>query len=133
MAALNSQQHKDCILGSTEFASELVVKITKYLESDQMVIENEEIKKLASLIEIQEKKFDISIKVKKEQSGPNLAITLLYPNEFEILRRKNNIPIDLFISSISGAESWLATGGKSGSPFMRSFNDLVVIKKIPKG
>lgn len=133
MAALNSQQHKDCILGSTEFSSELVVKITKYLESEQMVIENEEIKKLASLIEIQEKKFDISIKVKKEQSNPNIAITLLYPNEFEILRRKNNIPIDLFISSIAGAESWLATGGKSGSPFMRSFNDLLVIKKIPKG
>jgi hypothetical protein len=27
----------------------------------------------------------------------------------------------------------LATGGKSGSPFMRSYNDLLVIKKIPKG
>lgn len=31
---------------------------------------------------------------------------------------------------MAGAESWLASGGKSGSPFMRSFNDLLVIKKV---
>ena len=50
-----------------------------------------------------------------------------------MLRRKNNISLDLFISSITGADHWMATGGKSGSPFMRSYNDLLVIKKIPKG
>lgn len=61
-----------------------------------------------------------------------MDIILLFPNEFEVLRRKNNIPIDLFISSIAGAEAWLATGGKSGSAFMRSYNDLLVIKKIKK-
>ena len=55
---------------------------------------------------------------------------LLYPNEFEILRRSKNIPLKLFIESIAGAERWLASGGKSGSPFMRSYNDLLVIKKI---
>jgi len=32
-----------------------------------------------------------------------------------------------------GAGNWLASGGKSGSPFMRAYNDLLVIKKIPKG
>lgn len=50
-----------------------------------------------------------------------------------MLRRKNNINLDLFISSIAGADHWINTGGKSGSPFMRSYNDLLVIKKIPKG
>jgi hypothetical protein len=49
------------------------------------------------------------------------------------LRRKNNIPLDLFISSIVGAQSWINSGGKSGAPFMRSYNDLLVIKKIPRG
>jgi hypothetical protein len=57
---------------------------------------------------------------------------MLFPNEFEILRRKSNISLDLFIESISGASYWVNSGGKSGSPFMRSFNDLLVIKKIPK-
>ena len=50
-----------------------------------------------------------------------------------MLRRKNGIPLDLFISSIAGADNWIASGGKSGSPFMRSYNDLLVIKKVPKG
>lgn len=31
---------------------------------------------------------------------------------------------------MGGAEAWLATGGKSGSSFMRSFNDLIVIKRV---
>jgi len=57
-------------------------------------------------------------------------VNFLFPNEFEQLRRKKNIPLPLFIESVGGAEAWLATGGKSGSPFMRSFNDLLVIKKV---
>jgi len=38
--------------------------------------------------------------------------------------------LELFIESVGGSEAWLASGGKSGSPFMRSFNDLLVIKKV---
>jgi hypothetical protein len=76
--------------------------------------------------------FDISSKFKKD-NAVSLEMIIIEPNEFEMLRRKNNISLELFISSIAGADHWMATGGKSGSPFMRSYNDLLVIKKIPKG
>jgi hypothetical protein len=36
----------------------------------------------------------------------------------------------LYIQTIAGVESWANTGGKSGSPFMRAHNDLVIVKKI---
>jgi 1-phosphatidylinositol-3-phosphate 5-kinase len=47
-----------------------------------------------------------------------------------MLRRKKNIPLPLFIESLIGAEKWLASGGKSGCSFMRSFNELLVVKKV---
>ncbi len=56
----------------------------------------------------------------------------LYPNEFQLLRKKKNIPIEIFIESIAGSQAWMNTGGKSGASFMRSFNDLIVIKRIPQ-
>jgi len=62
----------------------------------------------------------------------SIEITSLYPNEFEILRKKKNIPLELFIESVAGSDAWMASGGKSGASFMRSFNDLIVIKKIPQ-
>lgn len=77
--------------------------------------------------------FQIHDRKHKEVNNSAYELTLLYPNEFEILRRKKSIPLELFIESVAGAEAWLATGGKSGSSFMRSFNDLIVIKKLPKG
>ncbi len=49
-----------------------------------------------------------------------------------MLRRSKNIPITTYIESIAGADRWLASGGKSGSSFMRSFNDLLVIKAVPE-
>jgi len=46
------------------------------------------------------------------------------------LRESLGINAELFIPTISGAESWVTNGGKSGSLFMRSHNDLVVVKRI---
>lgn len=105
--------------------------MNKPLLENEVKLDNEELRKLENVIEVHERMFDISAKMTKKTSNVvSIDVTFLYPNEFEMLRRKKQIPLDLFIESVTGAESWLASGGKSGSPFMRSFNDLIVIKKV---
>lgn len=66
----------------------------------------------------------------KKPNYPLIEVNILYPNSFQELRKSQNIPLELFIPTIAGSESWITSGGKSGSPFMRSHNDLVVVKKI---
>ena len=43
-------------------------------------MDNEDTKKLASLIESQERKYDIGSKVKKDLISLNLNIIMVYPN-----------------------------------------------------
>ena len=59
--------------------NELTVKLNKYMDDEPPLNENEELKKLVSLIESQERKFDLVGKVKRE-STTSLSITMLYPN-----------------------------------------------------
>lgn len=49
---------------------------------------------------------------------------------FEKIRNESGIDIDQYIQTMAGLESWVNTGGKSGSPFMRAHNDLVIVKRI---
>lgn len=98
----------------------------------EIIVENDELRKLVTVIEVHERMFQINQKIAKETKNVAIEITSLYPNEFEILRKKKNIPLDLFIETVAGSDAWMASGGKSGASFMRSFNDLIVIKKIPQ-
>lgn len=66
----------------------------------------------------------------KKASHPIIEVNVLYPKQFEKLREQQGINIELFIPTIAGAEPWMTMGGKSGSLFMRSHNDLVVVKRI---
>ena len=50
------------------------------MESEQAVIENEEIKRLSMLLDIQEKKYDVFSKIKKDLAGINMDFTILFPN-----------------------------------------------------
>lgn len=48
--------------------------------------------------------FDIANRIKKVAPRENAYdINILHPNEFEQLRRKNNISLELFIESVGGA------------------------------
>lgn len=72
------------------------------------------------------------LKIPKERkpNHPNLEVNVLFPKHFERLRGSLKIGIELFIPTIAGAEPWITMGGKSGSLFMRSHNDLAVVKRI---
>jgi hypothetical protein len=100
----------------------------KFLEGE-IRTESEELKKAEAAIGVYERMLDVGSKNKKS-SNSVYEVTLLCPYEFEVFRRKNEINLELFIKSVAGAEAWMATGGKSGCSFMRSFNNLIIIKRI---
>lgn len=78
-SALNSQIHKECIEDSSKYEKELVIKMNRYMEGD-LRVEQEELKKLETVIEVHERMFDIANRVKKNTGIPNYEVNFLYPN-----------------------------------------------------
>ena len=70
------------------------------------------------------------MQINTQKKIPLCEVTVLYPQMFERIRNLSDISIELYIYTMAGVETWITTGGKSGSPFMRAHNDLVIVKKI---
>ncbi len=94
----------------------------------ELLSDQEEIKKINNFLDTQEKM--LKLPKDKRPNHPNIEVNILYPKLFEKLRQSCEIDISLYIPTIAGAEPWVTMGGKSGSLFMRSHNDLVVFKSL---
>ena len=70
------------------------------------------------------------MQIQRHKKIPMIEVNILYPQMFEKIRAESDIDINLYINTITGVDAWISNGGKSGSPFMRAHNDLVIIKKI---
>lgn len=57
-------------------------------------------------------------------------VTVLHHAEFEQIRNGEGINFKDFLRAILGCASWDNTGGKSGSKFAKSHNDMIVMKFI---
>lgn len=65
-----------------------------------------------------------------EKIKVNNILIIYYPRQFECLRAINNISLERFIKSIASCISWDSSGGKSGSSFLKSADNLFIFKAI---
>lgn len=57
------------------------------------------------------------------------SCTVYYAKQFEILRKKCGVH-DIFVTSLSRSENWIAEGGKSRSNFWKTSDDKFIIKTL---
>ncbi|CAD8155135.1 unnamed protein product [Paramecium pentaurelia] len=60
----------------------------------------------------------------------SISIQLYYPKQFECIRMLNGIKIKQFIKSIASCSNWNSAGGKSGSTFYKSSDNLFIFKAV---
>ncbi|CAD8164994.1 unnamed protein product [Paramecium octaurelia] len=60
----------------------------------------------------------------------SVTIQLYYPKQFECFRMLNGINIKQFIKSIASCSNWNSAGGKSGSTFYKSADNLFIFKAV---
>ncbi|CAD8068266.1 unnamed protein product [Paramecium sonneborni] len=95
---------------------------------------NSSYKKMSSnnLQEVEEDEQTISQTLGESPRKPSKCATvqLYYPKQFECIRILNRIKIKQFIKSITSCANWNSAGGKSGSTFFKSSDNLFIFKAV---
>jgi len=66
-----------------------------------------------------------------ESGGLAITCTILYPEQFDALRRTYDCD-KVLIESLSRCKSWNASGGKSGSAFLKTKDERFIAKELSK-
>ncbi|KAG5636971.1 hypothetical protein H0H81_006216 [Sphagnurus paluster] len=66
-----------------------------------------------------------------ESGGLTISCTVLYPEQFDALRRTYDCEKSM-IESLSRCVKWNASGGKSGSAFLKTRDDRFIAKELSK-
>ncbi|CAD8148894.1 unnamed protein product [Paramecium octaurelia] len=65
-----------------------------------------------------------------KKPSKSISIQLYYPKQFECVRMLNGIKVKQFIKSIASCSNWNSAGGKSGSTFFKSSDNLFIFKAV---
>lgn len=65
-----------------------------------------------------------------ESGGLTISCTILYPEQFDALRRTYNCEKSM-VESLSRCVKWNANGGKSGSAFLKTLGNYFLVLVIP--
>ncbi|KAF8807958.1 hypothetical protein BYT27DRAFT_7190050 [Phlegmacium glaucopus] len=66
-----------------------------------------------------------------ESGGLTISCTVLYPEQFDALRRTYDCEKNM-VESLSRCRKWNASGGKSGSAFLKTRDDRFIAKELSK-
>jgi len=67
-----------------------------------------------------------------ERNNVKVSCKIFYSEQFDALRRKCQVG-DKFIQSLSRCSTWDSTGGKSGSAFLKTLDDRLILKELSHG
>jgi hypothetical protein len=97
-------------------------------------------KDLESMMKTEEKtEFKLAFKdimedkyIQMKKSGMDISCTCYYPKQFSALRYSFYKGEDDFLTSLSRCKPFLPTGGKSGSTFVKTWDDRLIIKQVSR-
>ncbi|KAF5094557.1 hypothetical protein D0Z00_003498 [Geotrichum galactomycetum] len=75
------------------------------------------------------KKTGIHLKYQFQEGSAKLSCKIFYAEQFDALRRQCNCD-SAYIQSLSRCVKWDSSGGKSGSAFLKTLDDRLVVKQL---
>ncbi|CAD8067473.1 unnamed protein product [Paramecium sonneborni] len=81
-------------------------------------------------IEEEEQSMNQTLAESPRKPSKSISVQLFYPKQFECIRILNGIKIKQLIKSITSCSNWNSAGGKSGSTFFKSADNLFIFKAV---
>jgi hypothetical protein len=119
--ALNSKSFANAMIKETD-SKEIKIRMTMINQNIPNGNFREPISELMDSLKIE-------IKM-KDYKDTLYQVTIFHHAEFEHIRNSEGIIFQDFVKAILGCASWDNSGGKSGSKFSKSYNDMIVMKYI---
>ncbi len=118
---INKDEHKETDADENEKSEEdnLTYKLKQEIKGNDY----------SDLESIMLKKTAVHLKYQFQEGGTLLSCKIFFAEQFDAFRRKCGLD-DNFVQSLSRCIKWDSAGGKSGSAFLKTLDDRLVIKEL---